>query len=372
MKSIIIFFSAFYILINSGCKNSAEIEESKGSQSDTATEIATVDPQDLLKEVDELLSDFANKPQLFAVTSINPTPLYGTGGTIINLIPNDLEELDGTKPSANIEVELIEMLDLNSMVLNNAQTVSDDNVLITGGAYYINVKSNGKPLKMKEGRSLKVEFPKLDSENMTFFKGTRDGLGEMNWSDTQVNLRIKNIADPQQPAPLVETTIPELSADENPQKPSKENYTAENIVNYKTDSLLYEKRLKQIAIERKTYEALELTSFAWINVDRFYNDSAPKTKVKLIVQNDSLKAARFYAIFQDINSLVSESYFKGMDRIPAFENLPNNKKVRVLGISVKNEIPYVSNNQINTAKDTAINVEFKKFALSELESLLEF
>lgn len=140
-----------------------------------------ISPLDQLKQVDNLLSEIAEKPQKLTAPSDKKTTVNGSRGTIIHVDPNRLETVDGSPLGDNIQIELLELTDNSTMLLNNTQTTSNGQILETGGAYYINMTSNGKQLKMKKGQGIEVEFPKLTEDEMALFLGERDSLGQMNW-----------------------------------------------------------------------------------------------------------------------------------------------------------------------------------------------
>ena len=46
---------------------------------------------------------------------------------------------------------------------------------------------------MKQGKGLEVEFPKLTDDEMGFFLGERDSLGQMNWIQAEQNFKSKDL-----------------------------------------------------------------------------------------------------------------------------------------------------------------------------------
>ena len=106
-------------------------------------------------------------------------------GTTIYINPNDLETLDGKPLTENIEIELKELTNQLELFGTNTQTVSNGKLLVSGGAYYLNMKSNGKQLKIKDGKNINIDFPKLTNEKMSLFYGQKDSLGIMNWESTK-------------------------------------------------------------------------------------------------------------------------------------------------------------------------------------------
>ena len=142
MKSILSLF-IIAVIILTGCKADSESEvENK--------EPIKINPLDRLGQVDRLLSELSEKPQQFEVPSNRETEVFGAKGTLIHVDPNRLETIDGTPLGDKIQIELLEMTDNSNMLLNNTQTVSNGQILVTGGAYHLNMTSDEKQLKMKQ------------------------------------------------------------------------------------------------------------------------------------------------------------------------------------------------------------------------------
>ena len=139
---------------------------------------------------------------------------------------------------------------------------------------------------------------------------------------------------------------------------NKEDVPEEEYQEYLKKVQEYEELKKEIEYQRQTYQAVELMNFGWINCDRFYNDPSPKTDIQLIVNNDSLQGARFFAVFKDIKSVMSEYYYKGRKETASFRNIPEGKELTIIALSAKNETPYVFETNINTKIDKQIQIEF--------------
>jgi hypothetical protein len=342
-------------------------------------------PLDQLQQVDDLLSEIANKRQILNAPSNQMTTVKGARGTIIHVDPNQLETVDGSRIGELIQIELLEMTDISSMLTNNSQTLSNGKILITGGAYYLNMTSDGKQLRMKQGLGLKVEFPQLTEYEMFLFLGEKDSLGQINWKTTENRFKPKNIEGD-------ETTISEDSIKEdttyggsgygirklvesdilvapkpvNPETVSKEEY--QNYLRKKKD---YEVQQKQRKYQRKTYQAIELMNFGWINCDRFWKNSNPKIDIQLLVNNDSLSGARFYAVFKDINSIMTASYWKSRTDTVAFRNIPKGQELTIIALSANEETPYIFERTINTETDKQVQIEFIATTQDEIKEKLK-
>lgn len=302
-----------------------------------------INPLDELEQVDNLLSEIAEKPQQLTAPSDKKATVAGAKGTVIHVDPNLLETVDGSPLGDNIQIELLEMTDYLSMLLNNTQTVSNGQILVTGGAYYINMTSNGKQLKMKRGKGLEIEFPKLTDDEMGLFLGERDSLGQINWKENEQKFessdtdKTRNISIP------MPTGYPSV-----------------------TDTLAHNSMTEK---ERETYKAVEIMNFGWINCDRFLNDPTPKRNIELIVTNDTISGARFYAVFEDINSIMTEYYYR--DYRPAFKNIPEGRQLKIFALSVIDDKPYFFETSVNTSIDKQVQVTFSESTHADIKKKIK-
>lgn len=366
-KTLIISIFAAFVLF--GCQNESSKQER--SNQNEQTEKVRINPLKELEQVDNLLSEITEKPQKLTAPSDKKTTATGAKGTIIHVDPNRLETVDGSPLGDDIQIELLEMTNNASMLLNNAQTVSNGKILVTGGAYYLNMTSDGKQLKMKQGIGLEVEFPKLTEDEMGLFLGERDSLGQVNWIPTEDRFNPKNIEDAEEPEkPIKHEEVEELAIvrieyldymDDTvaaPKKVNKEDVSEAEYKEYLKKVQVYEELKKEIEYQRQTYQAVELMNFGWINCDRFYNDPSPKTDIQLVVNNDSLQGARFFAVFKDIRSVMTECYYKGRKENASFRNIPEGKELTIIALSAKDKTPYVFETTINTETAKKVQIKF--------------
>jgi hypothetical protein len=328
MKQKTLILSIIVATIFIGCNNDQEKK-------------VKINPLNELEQVDNLLSEIAEKPQQLTAPSDKATNVKGAKGTTIHVDPNRLETVDGSPLGDDIQIELLEMTDNSSMLLNNTQTVSNGQILVTGGAYYLNMTSDGKQLKIKKEKGLEVEFPKLTDDEMDLFLGERDSLNQINWIETDQQFEAKEVDLEESQGALME----QLS-----DTASNENLSETEIA---------------------TYEAVELMNFGWINCDRFWNDPSPKTDIQLLVNNDSLAGARIYAVFKDINSIMTEKYWRSRKDTAAFRNIPVGKELTIIALSANNETPYVFETTINTETDKQIQIEFIETTQADIKEKMK-
>ena len=122
--------------------------------------------------------------QHFKAASINTTELVGKKGLKLTVNPTMLQKEDGSGIDGVIQVDLIELTTSEDLFRANATTVSDGKLLASGGSYYIGMACNGQKIRIRNGCSLKVNFPQLASGEMQLFYGQRDSSGNINWESS--------------------------------------------------------------------------------------------------------------------------------------------------------------------------------------------
>ncbi|HAA20048.1 MAG TPA: hypothetical protein DCP28_15255, partial [Cytophagales bacterium] len=113
------------------------------------------------QEVKDMLASIAEPVQKFTVSGESVEIIQGKHGTTVYVDPDFLETVDGSPLGERIQVELLELTSVEQMLLHNAQTVSDGQLLETGGAYHLQMSSGGRALQIKPGEQRAVQFPRL-------------------------------------------------------------------------------------------------------------------------------------------------------------------------------------------------------------------
>ncbi|GAB1855327.1 hypothetical protein MHTCC0001_01600 [Flavobacteriaceae bacterium MHTCC 0001] len=128
----------------------------------------------------------ADFKQEFKVGFDSIIEVKGEKGTVIRFNPKDLE----TKSTDSLSIELIELTSQQDLLLANAQTVSNGEWLISGGAFKIDIKQDETSLNLKESKTIDVTFPKTTDEgDMALFYGERDVKGDMQWDLINAELK---------------------------------------------------------------------------------------------------------------------------------------------------------------------------------------
>lgn len=131
--------------------------------------------------------------QHFVVPKGKRKKIIGTHGIAVEVIPEALETESGQPVYGAIEVAMVEVMTPLDFIKNSASTLSDGKLLESGGSVHLEMRSQGKKLRIKAGKSLPIEFPETAiHENMELFYGQPDSSTGMNWIPADAPLSAAN------------------------------------------------------------------------------------------------------------------------------------------------------------------------------------
>jgi hypothetical protein len=339
LRYLLVFIGAITFVLISCNRNQKNIKEN-----------SLLDIKSKIKEINDNLAIYEEPSQTFKIIGGKPTKVIGKFGTIISINPKDLVREDGKSLNNNIELELKEMINQEQLLRTNAQTLSNGQLLVSGGAYYINLTSNGHQLKLKDGKNLSVEFPKITNDEMTLFFGKRDSLGQINWQQSEKNIKLK----PKRKVKFVS-------------KEEKLPMTINGVVfGYvkptKQQRKEIDEQMKNLENEKLVYEAIQINKLGWINCDRFATIKN-KTKMTCIFNpKDRIEIAKLYLVFKEINSVMSSNYFliDNNEHPPCFDNIPVGENVKLIAFYFKKGKTYSFNSDFTIAMTDTVNINFKE------------
>lgn len=344
------------ILITVSCKDS----DSKNSSSEplaTKKEIQQTTPEQLA----ELIKQYEDSAQRFTVSGSKSSQVRGKKGTLLKIDPSDLVTESGKPLGKSIEVELKELTTQGELTRSQAATVSDGKLLVSGGAYYIRLTSNGEKLKLKEGKTLKVQFSKISKKEMALFYGERNKTGLMNWK--QAN---QNLTTPQPKGDLkVDKTIPETE---------KSYSDIDDLLSYTdTDAELTTEEKKVIRanekVAEKIYNEIEIKKLGWINCDRFL-DSGEETSLTLQLSSkkDSNTICSFL-VFKDINSVMQ--VFFNFETLPKFENIPVGHNVKLISYTYEDKKIFAFIKDFKITKNQQLKIELSEMKEADFKKTIK-
>lgn len=305
----------------------------------TPVETATTTLPPDHSKIDSLLQSYAAPTQHFQASTRTLINIKGKQGSIIQINPAYLETVSGEPIGSSVDIALQEMMTQQQLLASNAPTVSDGRLLVSGGAIYINLTSNGQQVQMKKGKSYSLAFPKTSNEPMSVFYGERDATDNMNWKETnQQFVAVKPKID----SPEVYEAM--LIMGEGPNSDTTrgimQDMTQEEKKNMEKEQKEQIKRNQDYELRAGIYYPQPLTKFGWINCDRFYESSSPRTDIVCSVSNkqEDLRDVMIYLIFKDINSLmkVFVSRYEKESFSDTLKSIPVGTAVRFMAVGYPN------------------------------------
>ena len=185
MRYIYYFFTGLVFL---SCNN----EQTGGIGDDSNTNVNA----SVYNDVTDLMDNLKSETQTFDVNDqTTPTSITGEGGTIVNFDANAFTDSDGVLVTSGIVIHLDEYLSLSQMMKNNIQTLSNGQLLVTGGSFNLAATdANNAPLNVNPwsvNAQLPIQTDISGFENgMSLFVGeinTTDGIEQVNWTQATNN-----------------------------------------------------------------------------------------------------------------------------------------------------------------------------------------
>lgn len=354
--------------------------------------------KDTLAGYESSFFSFQERPQVIIVPSNKISTVKGKKGLVLTVDPSKLETEDGSPFAKEIVVHLMEMINQDDLFRNDATTVSDGKLLVSGGAYHIALQSGGKNLKIKKGQSLTTLFPKLTDSEMQIFYAQKDGDGKLNWKPSSQNLD-ETISKPEPEKRIIKQTKPKakqvkdsstslsqvealmaysdskggrMSATEfkifldslNPSTPNNATEVTEIKEYYDTITGMAKK-----VRSKSYYQPVEITNLGWINVDRFYKNS---NNVKINCGFEFVNAidkVTLYVIFKNMNSVLKEDLVlsNNDDKTYLSNFLPVGEAVRIIAITRTNDQLFTAKADLVISENASISLKFIKAAEGDLQ-----
>jgi hypothetical protein len=241
--------------------------------------------------------------QIFIINAQQENTVKGTGGTVVKIAPNSFVDKNGEVVKGDVEFEMKEMYSKSDMILSNAHTVCNDQVLKSGGEVFIGASRNGEPLILAHDKPMSVGFPTISKEPMQLFNGEPNN-SSVNW----------NLSSPTEVTPI---------ADPNSSTGYSYNFTSSNM--------------------------------NWLNCDAFTNRRSnsfgplnPTTKVNVRLPNryDSTNTAVFL-VYKGQNSVTKFDGFSTYDGTTRMKSDQNAFDTKWYSVDQGSDVTIVAISEIN-------------------------
>jgi cytochrome c2 len=122
--------------------------------------------------------------QLFQLNPERDTIIETQQGIVIAIPAHAFKQANGTVPTKTIDLEIKEAMTAAQIMNAGLSTMSNDQLLETGGMFYINAREGDDNLVIDQSKPLNVNVPVNTNKNdMMLFKGERMADGSINWTD---------------------------------------------------------------------------------------------------------------------------------------------------------------------------------------------
>lgn len=238
-------------------------------------------------------------------------------GAKVTIQPNCLTDENFVHTTGEVKLSFVEMYDKGDMVVTNKPVMGldyngDKLPLVTGGQYNIEITQGNK--KLRTGCIFNVSIPAKNTgeldENMVLWKGNINENGDMEW----------------------ENEVREAGDKEEGMQGNKET---------------------------STYNVWG-SSFGWTNVDRFYSDTRPKTRIKVTVPTGySNKNSAVYLAYEGQRNVLAQLDTYDLDEKYFSEHygfIPVGLKVHVIFVSESNGSVVYAIKPVTIANNSTIQI----------------
>lgn len=165
----ILFLSGFF-----AC-NSSQNKKAKAIEDRTYSQETPLSP---------LFDSLSPVKQTFLIKGDRDTLIVGQNGTTLTIPKNTFVNIQG-QTATTVTLILVEANTIADIIKANLQTTSGENILQSGGMFFIDAKENDKSLGIEEGKSIYVEVKSnYKDPQMKIFEGKFDNKGKINWAVT--------------------------------------------------------------------------------------------------------------------------------------------------------------------------------------------
>lgn len=127
-------------------------------------------------------NELANEMQTFTIDPSIHNVLNGKKGTVLSIPPNSFKDASNNLVTGNVEIKLAELLDARDALLSNKPTVSNGNLLSSGGQIFVSATQNGQQLSRVSNSQPTAYLPTSSPDaSMSRFVGNQQDGGAINW-----------------------------------------------------------------------------------------------------------------------------------------------------------------------------------------------
>jgi hypothetical protein len=262
--------------------------------------------------------------------------ITGAQGTKVSFPKNSFVNMANQPVSGDIQIELIEIYDQASMILSDKQTVSNGQLLISGGEIFLGASLDGETLQLDDDITIRIDFPATSTnDSMTLFTGNQgaSNAAQFNW------VQVPNVVPSQQ-------------------NPTDSSWNSQGTyVYYEPSKYIY-----------------TCSVLGWINCDRFYN--VPNTTLKVTCNNIAIKDdynLRGFIAFKNINSVSSlwENIITDPQVIENYYPVPLGEEATIVVFYLQDGKQYLGIKEVTITNNMNISLDFEEFSEEQIVNLIK-
>lgn len=395
-------YSIFTILILSilwSCNNATDKESTDNKENKDAV-------------FNDVYNDYNIESQTFTIDNSIDNIIEGDNGTKIRITKNTFVDQDGNLIEGQIEIELKEALTPIDMVMGNLTTTFNDQPLQSGGMIYLNATFDSNQLKIAENKTILTSVPSDTLlTDMSIFKGNRDSLNGMNWSDPEpiglpqaesdsipvqdmdafekshnIKYSVDGFMESLDQPQSVRDEVSRIAWEGAGLKITKDstfkigeytvNFYKQNELTKWSQVFKIEKGTNSYVTDQNVYYIFKLKNLGWANIDRLYSD--PRTEeVDLLASVSNESDFNFVYTTMVTQSMYLPGYQK-KDESFSFTHgdyestqLPIGEKATIIATACKDGKTYFGYQTIEIKKKQDVKIELKESSKNKIKKILE-
>ncbi len=269
----------------------------------------------------EIANDFfaakATPEQGFTIDNSSEQVINTSGGMTVTVPANAFTDKDGNAVTGDIDFDIIEIYEKSDMIFSEKPTISNGNVLISGGEFSFTATKDGEELQLKDNTTINVNSPtsSMDPSMSLFIGGEDPATGEFNWEQLFGNNQLDS------------------------------------------------------ANSQAAIYVFDIDTLGWINVDKFYGGSTTSITVNL-EEGFTIDQAHTFVVFDNLQSVIG-LYGAGSATSYTPSNMPLSEDITVLCVAAKDGRLYVAEESLTITTNATVDLSFSEMTEEQLETLIE-
>ncbi len=327
----------------------------------------------------------------FSIYVDQDTTLVCPKGTVLRIYENTFVDASGNKATGQVNIEVKEVLTNEDIVLANLHTVSNGQILESGGMVYINATADNNQLEIADGQSIGIIIQQNKRlENMQVFSGVIDTVtGQVNWIEPKQVLNNDFVVESDSiNGDLDDTLIDEegIWADTigiDIAIGVNQNLSPEELAKIKEEQDRFWKewnsQVRNTFVEDPALcYAFRMAKLGWANIDRLHDDPRSK-EIDFItkIDNQSDFGTIYISMIFEYRSMYLPGY-KTKDETFSFTHgdfektkLPVGETAIIIATAYKDNVPFIGIKDCKIEDNKTVEFTLKETTKEKMTELIK-